>query len=221
MITASENSPLILLGGSFDPIHIGRERLLCAVRDALSAHNVLAQAAFVPAAQNPLKGTKPTCNQDRLAMVNLVANRIGAEVLDLELHRQGVSYSVDTMGQLRQSLGPVRPLLLCMGADSLASFERWRDWQTLVKQVHLVVVNRPGYKIEVPASLLAQLTYGVQSIEQLADTPAGALAQIEMPNCDLSSTAIRKAVSRGQAISELVSSDVAAYIKQHQLYLGS
>ncbi len=211
----SEHKPLILLGGSFDPIHLGHERLLSSVREYFDS----ADAALVPAYQNPLKAHAPSSNEDRLAMVQMVARRCQFDVLTLELDRKGASYTVDTLAQLRQSHGPNRPILWCMGADSIAQFTQWRAWQQIIQLVHLVVVNRPGFTGEISQLVQQQLLLGEQSIKQLSSSPFGALAQVAMTDVDLSSTEIREAVKSGQPLGKLVSDDVAAYIKQHQLYI--
>jgi len=214
---AHKDTPLLVLGGSFDPIHLAHEQLLNAVRSQLECDCV---AALMPAYRNPLKQTVSAGPEHRLEMINMVAKRNDFEVLTLELERAGASYTVDTLTQLRQSLGPTRPILIVMGADTLDGLPKWRDWWRIPTLAHVVVVNRGDQQPSVDSSVLAEFPRGVQSLSALSDSPQGAIAVSTMPKSDVSSTEIR-ALQEGNAWTQLVSEDVAAYIKQHTLYTGS
>jgi len=214
---AHSDTPLLVLGGSFDPIHLAHEQLLNAVRTNLAQDCV---AALMPAYRNPLKQSVSAGAEHRLKMINMVASRNNFEVLTLELEREGASYTVDTLTQLRQSLGPTRPILIVMGADTLDGLPKWREWRQIPTLAHVVVVNRGDRQPSIDTSVLAQFPRGVQQLTALCDAPHGAIALSSMPQSDVSSTEIR-ASQEGNDWAQLVSEDVAAYIKQHTLYTGS
>lgn len=129
-----------VFGGSFDPIHYGH--LLLAEQCIESAN--LDKVLLIPAAQSPLKSHSPIANnRSRLEMLQLaVADHPQLEISTLELDRGDVSYTVDTLKQLRERF-PEDQLFLMIGADSLVDFARWKSPEEIVKLATLLIIARP------------------------------------------------------------------------------
>ena len=184
-----------LLGGTFDPVHIGHLAAASEVFYALGLDAVL----LVPANAQPLKPAPIASGKDRLAMCQAaVANDPRFRVSDVDLRRGGATYTVDTVGDLRKEY-PGAEFFFITGADALASVHRWKDYETLVTLVTFVGVTRPGH-----------------SLEQL-DAPH---VLVESPALAVSSTDVRDRVRAGAPIRYLVPDAVAQYVDQYQLYLG-
>ena len=118
LVNSDSPRPLGLLGGAFDPVHIGHLRGAIAVREELQLERV----DFVPAAQSPLKGGAALTAEHRLAMLQLAVRDVpGLDVDAQELERPGPSYTVDTLKALRAEYGATRPLLWIVGSDILTT----------------------------------------------------------------------------------------------------
>jgi nicotinate-nucleotide adenylyltransferase len=212
---------IVLLGGSFDPVHDGHLKTAEALRDQLGAATV----ALLPAARSPLKSAS-TPDVHRLAMLQVAtANHKGLKIDTREMHRPPPSYTVDTLLEMRAEHGPDVSLVWVMGSDILHTLAQWKDWQTLTQLAHLLVVNRPGAEWPwsgVVADWLAHLP-SVTSLDQLQCSPCGKLARIELPPQPFSSTGIRSALQQRRQDSEKpagLPDGVWQYILEHDLYLS-
>lgn len=185
---------LVILGGSFDPFHNGHWRMAETAQAQLAADVVL----FVPTAQSPFKPRGPQASfADRLAMIQAaIAGQAGWRVSDIEGQRGGVSYTIDTLRALRGEF-PDAVFHLVVGADALADFHHWKDYEEILTIAELAVVDRPG---------------------RAASAPRVAARRLVMSEIDVSSTRIRDCVRRGESIDDFVPSAVARYIAQHRLY---
>lgn len=195
-----------LLGGTFDPIHLGHLIIAEAVRENLGLSRVL----FVPAGQPWLKATREiTAPEHRLKMVELaIESNPYFAVSTYELDRPGPSYSVDTVAFLRDEIGPDAGLYFIVGADALAELPRWKEPAKLAALCRIVGVGRPGApKPDLPA--LEKAVPGVSTLINLLD-----VAQI-----GISSTKIRELVKNGRSIRYLVPLSVEEYIYENKLYL--
>ena len=161
----------VIYGGTFDPVHNGHLRLAIELRERLGVNSV----ALVPC-HIPTHRERPGASgADRLALLRLaVADEPGLVVDDRELARGGASYSADTLRQLREEIGAHEPLVMVLGSDAFAGFDRWQDWQAIAGLAHVVVVPRPGGYLQpsgVPAQLLAASSG--QTLSDLQASPAG------------------------------------------------
>jgi nicotinate-nucleotide adenylyltransferase len=130
-----------VLGGAFDPVHIGHLRGAIAVREHLGLERV----DLLPAAQSPLKDAATVTAADRLAMLEAAVRGVPGLGIDArELAREGPSYTVDTLIELRREVGQVLPLIWIVGTDILPALPRWSRWQQLLELAHLVILERPG-----------------------------------------------------------------------------
>ena len=193
--------PILCFGGSFNPIHNGHLR--CA--DAVAARAGYDRVLLIPSAQPPHKPDAPDLApaEDRLTMSRLAAAATpGFDVSDLETRRGGPSYTIDTAQQLRdQGINPVHWLI---GSDMLLYLPKWHRWQDLLKQVHFVVMARPGWPIDWHAL--------PPEIQPLKDN------LVEAPLIDITASDIRRRVAKAQPIDHLVPPPVARYIEEHHLY---
>ena len=199
-----------LFGGTFDPIHWGHLLLADAAREALELDRVV----FIPAAQPPHKSRADVSEaRHRLEMVRLaVADDPAFEVSDVELRRDGPSYSADTVAHYAEQLAEGDRLFFLVGADTVAELPTWRDPKRLARMATLVAVVRPGSQLT-DLSCLAN-TFDEDTIESLRRHI------VEMPLVDLASRDIRRRASRGQSIRYMVPPAVQAYLETHDVYGG-
>ena len=199
-----------IFGGSFDPIHHGHLILAEHCREQAN----LDQVWFMPCALGPQKlaGAHGTVRQ-RTEMIELALGGHEAFVLSkLEIERGEVSYTVDTLKQIKET-NPDDELFLMMGDDSLESFPSWRDPETICKLATPLVVNRPGSG-EVDLSVLKQYVSPerFESFEKL---------KITSPRIEISSSEIRKKVGEGGSIRFLTPRSVEKYIETQKLFVDS
>jgi nicotinate-nucleotide adenylyltransferase len=213
--------PVAMLGGTFDPVHYGHLRFADDVRRALG----LSEVRLIPAGDPPHRESPSASVADRLAMLQLaVAEFPGLVVDDRELRRAGKSYTVQTLTELRREF-PDRPLLLLLGADAFRGLPTWHRWRELFALANLVVVERPGVKLDygLPAPLLAEWRdRRVEDAGMLLSQPAGAIFPQPITPYAVSATSIREEIGKGSGTREklrgLLPPAVLAYIDLHHLY---
>lgn len=195
--------PWGILGGSFDPIHNGHILLAQEVRDRLQLEKVI----FIPAYVAPHKiGQSFASAADRFAMTALAVEGINDfSVSDMELRRGSVSYTVDTMLELRK-MYPRQEFYFIIGADSVPQLKTWNRIEELFSLVKFAAVYRPGYEDVLDR---AREDFG---------RPAERIVMVHTTEYDVSSTAIRQKVQAGQSISDMVPAAVAEYIEKNGLY---
>lgn len=197
-----------VMGGTFDPIHIGHLAAAEEAREALGLERVL----FIPNATPPFKldGAAAPAG-DRVAMVRLaIAANPAFEVSEAEIERGGVSYTADTIEALadaERQAGRVPELTLILSAETLPDLPGWHEPARLVAACRIAVVPREGY----PAPDLEWLHRQLPGVEQRVDLLDG-------PRLEISSTAIRERVAAGRSIRYLVPSVVERYVADHGLY---
>ncbi len=199
-----------IFGGSFDPIHFGHLILAEHCREQAS----LEQVWFMPCALGPQKpaGAHGTVRQ-RTEMIELALSGHESFVLSkLEIERGEVSYTVDTLKQIKET-NPDDELFLMMGDDSLESFPSWRDPKMICELATPLVANRPGSG-EVDLSVLKQFVSDerFQEFEKL---------KIISPRIEISSSEIRKKVEAGQSIRFLMPRSVEKYIETQNLFVDN
>jgi nicotinate-nucleotide adenylyltransferase len=196
-----------VLGGTFDPIHNAH---IIVAEEAIFSLD-LAEVLFIPTAQTPLKEDLPmSAAEHRVQMVRLsIAGYPHFKLSTVEIDRPGISYTVDTISELRDNLGAEDELFFIVGWDSLAQLHRWKEPARMVQMCHLVAVPRPGYSLP-----------DLDSLEKDVPGLSQKLIVLDKPEIDISSTSIRERVARGLSIDHLVPPPVADYIKQNRLYLS-
>lgn len=196
-----------ILGGTFDPIHFGHLVAAEFVRDACRLDRVI----FMPSARPPHKDLDQVLDSHhRYNMVELaVGDNDDFMISAMELERQGLSYTVETITNLRQ-IYPEAQIYFILGIDALLLINTWKDVDRLVKLCRFIVVTRPGYLLNrdqecfkgLPAALWENMTV------------------LSIPGLSISSSEIRQRVSEGKTIRYLVPALVEKYIRENNLYQG-
>jgi nicotinate-nucleotide adenylyltransferase len=193
-----------VLGGTFDPIHIGHLVVAEEARIKFELREVL----FVPAGQPWLKlGRNITLAVHRVEMVRrAIADNLHFKLCTLEIERPGPSYTVDTLTMLRKQLGSEASLFFILGRDTLAELPLWKEPEKLIQLCRLVVAPRLGSK---------DLKHLETAIPGLLDK----VIQLDMPVIGISSSRIRQRIAQGLSIRYLVPPEVEEYIKRKELYV--
>lgn len=187
-------APLGLIGGTFDPVHYGHLRLAEEAREMLG----LAEVRWIPAGRPPHRAAPRVAAAHRLEMVRrAVAGNPAFAVDDAEATSDEPSYTVTTLERLRAGQA-ARPLVVLIGADAFLGLPGWHRWRELPGLAHLVVVERPGTRLE-PDAALAGLLAGRRSPDAaaLARSSAGLLWQQPVTPLDISASAIRALLASG------------------------
>lgn len=203
---ASDDEPrrIGVLGGTFDPPHVGHLWLATLAADAMDLDRVL----FMPAGRPPHKRGPRTHAADRLLMTRLaIEGDPTFELSAIEIERPGPSYTIDSIEQLERAHGEGSRLFLVMAADSLAQVETWREPHRLLERVEWIVGPRPGQAM--PARY---------ELEERFGKLASRVHLLEGPALDASSSEIRRRVAAGQAIRYLVPRRVEELIAARRLY---
>ena len=193
-----------LMGGSFDPIHLGHIAIAGEARDALQLSHVL----FLPSGRPPHKAHLGASPAQRLEMTRLAVEPLPwAQASDVEVCRQGTIYTVDTL-QILSSQHPEAAFYYIIGADTLLDLPIWRNTQKVCTLCRFICLHRPGVADEAIGTALEDLRsrYGAQVHLVPASGP------------DISSTEIRRRVARGQSTEGLLPGAVLAYIDRENLY---
>jgi nicotinate-nucleotide adenylyltransferase len=195
---------VVALGGTFDPIHNGHLAILEQVSRAVEAD----EAWLIPTATPPHRRPAHAGAEDRLAMAVAAAARVpGLRVLDLELRRPGLSYTVDTLAELAERYPSTR-VWLVLGADAAREVGSWHRAREVLDRAWFVLVNRSG----VP-------TLDAAEAERLGFDPARTrVVAVDSPA--VSATEIRRRVAAGRSIAAMVPPEVAALIVERGLYRG-
>ncbi|UCH87685.1 MAG: nicotinate-nucleotide adenylyltransferase [Dehalococcoidia bacterium] len=195
-----------ILGGTFDPPHVGHLILAEEARQALELEQVL----FVPAGAPWRKaGRELSPREDRLAMVQLaVGDSLHFAVSILEIEREGPSYTAETLAALHQQLPADSEIFFIVGQDSLADLPNWRQPQRIISLARLAVAVRTDW-----ASAQAD------ALEKEVPGISQRLVWLDTPRIDISSTAVRDRVRQGLSIRDWVPPAVEEYIRQNKLYV--
>jgi nicotinate-nucleotide adenylyltransferase len=207
--------PIGILGGTFDPIHFGHLRAAFELDELLDLDRVL----FVPAADPPHRGEPLADALTRLAMVRAaVEDQPGFVADDRELRREGPSYTVLTLEELRLEHGD-RSLVLMLGMDAFLGLPTWHRWTELLKLAHLAVAHRPGAWPPVEGELgeLLQARRAFKA-EELASAPSGRIFVHPGTQLDISSTHLRDALRAGKDPRYLMPEPVRRMIIARGMY---
>lgn len=204
-----------ILGGTFDPVHIGHLRGAVEVAELLG----LDEVRLVPSARPPHRATPQVTAEDRLAMVCCAVEGVpGLQVDDRELRRERPSYTIDTLESLRAELATDDQLFLVLGWDAFCGLPGWHRWEELLLHCHLLVLQRPDANMEAPDALRNLLAARSVSDPQALCGPGGQIAFVWQTPLEISATQLRERLAQGRSIRFLVPDAVLAYIQAHGLY---
>jgi nicotinate-nucleotide adenylyltransferase len=209
-----------LLGGTFDPIHIGHLRCAEEVRELFNLDRII----FIPAARPPHKSDgEISAFAHREQMVRLaIENNPHFDFSDVEHRRDGKSYSVDTVEYFLHQYPKDLEIYFIVGQDAFQAIQTWKDWEKLLVMCHFVVMTRPGYENRglagiVPASFSEAFTY--RGKDQGFLGPQGyAIYFREVTFLDISSSRIRQQAEQGKSIQYLIPESIRHYLLQQGLY---
>jgi nicotinate-nucleotide adenylyltransferase len=211
-----------LLGGSFDPVHVGHVALA-----ELFAHLLHPDQLRILPARPWQKGALQASDADRIAMLDLAfAGKPFQVIIDLqEIERGTPTYTVDTLRGLRAELGEDASIVFLMGADQLQKLDTWRDWRELFALANLGVAARPGYALasdQLPEAVAKELSARLATPDAVRNTPHGKVCLAHTLAVDVSATQIRDVLrsspDAGADAGALVVPQVLDYIQQHNLY---
>ncbi|HHY40417.1 MAG TPA: nicotinate-nucleotide adenylyltransferase [Syntrophaceticus sp.] len=192
-----------ILGGTFDPIHYGHLMVAEAAREKFFLDKVI----FMPASIPPHKHGVLTDFWHRYLMVTLaILGNPFFEASRLEYERGGITYTVDTMRQLRQIHGDAAELFFITGVDTILDIFGWKEPEELLSLCRFIVAARPGLDLHIVSEVFGKYYSLV-------------VMPLEMPQLDISSSDIRKRIREGRSIKYLVPESVEQYIIQQKLYL--
>lgn len=208
---------LAILGGTFDPVHLGHLQIAERVMQAFH----FTELSFMPCRLPVLKGPPACSDEDRLAMLELALAAHPQWTINLcELSRPGPSYMVDSLHLLRTQR-PDWHLILIIGMDAFVDLPRWHRWQHLLDEANLLVLDRPNYDRFFSAELAALVeAHQVMDKKAWLQRPQGGLYFYNAGLYPISSTRIREAIRHGDNLQADIPAEVIAYIKTHQLYPG-
>ncbi len=195
-----------ILGGTFDPIHLGH----LSIANIAMKHAGLERVLFIPAGHPRLKQAEPTASvEHRLEMVRLATVATPAfETCDIETSRPGPTYSIDTLVELTAELGSEAKLFFIVGLDVLNQLHRWKDPEQVMNLCQLLVLDRPG-----------EQDFDWDEFYQRVPEAKGRVQIVASPLIDVSATKLRSRLATGESVSGLVPDAVAEYILSQKLYL--
>jgi nicotinate-nucleotide adenylyltransferase len=209
------SEPIGLFGGTFDPIHYGHLRTAFELWQSLK----LAQVRFLPTGSPPHREAPLASSALRLEMVRAaVAGQPGFTVDDRETRRSGVSYSVDTLLDLRREY-PQRSLCLLLGMDAFLGMPTWHRWREIFELAHVVVAHRPGWKAPITGPLgEVMVDRGTGSVHALHSATAGLILVQAVTQLEIASTDLRTLLMSGRDLRYLVPEPVRDLILRTGCY---
>jgi len=210
---------ILLLGGSFDPVHNGHVALGAHFTQLLRPDEL----RLIPAGNPWQKQGLDASAQDRVAMLARAFENLPCKVVidQREILRDSPSYTIDSLREIRAEEGVDAMLAFLLGADQLQRLDTWREWQKLLDYAHLCAASRPGFDLAahaLPAQVGAEFGQRNADIEEIRNTSHGLTCVAANLAVDVSATAIRAMLEHGQRPQSLVPDAVLDYIDQHHLY---
>ncbi len=203
-----------IFGGTFDPVHYGHLRVAIEILDAFALEEVRLMPCGIPPHQKTLK----TSNEQRLAMLRLgLGQRTPLRLDDREIRRDGASYTVDTLLELKAEF-PNHSLAWILGADAFLHFTTWRQWEKILELAHLIVARRPNFSLPEAADSTALLAARQGEMTDLHQETAGRIALFSVTQLDISSSKIRQLLENGQDSRYLLPNSVLDFIQKQGLY---
>ncbi|MCL6605187.1 MAG: nicotinate-nucleotide adenylyltransferase [Paenibacillus sp.] len=188
-----------IMGGTFDPLHMGHMLAAEAARDTYNLDEVWFMPSHIP----PHKHEAGVSSEDRLAMVQeAVQEHESFRTLDWEITRGGVSYTIETVRKLQQEY-PKLDLYFIIGADMVQYLPKWEGIEELVQRLTFIGVGRPGTNLD---------------LEALPSDISDKVILADMPLVDISSTMLRKRAAEGKSIRYMVPETVFNYVHRSGLY---
>jgi nicotinate-nucleotide adenylyltransferase len=188
-----------ILGGTFDPVHFGHLRPALEVMQIIG----LRQVRFLPNSIPPHRESPWLDTENRLELLSTaIADQPGFVLDERELRREGRSYMVDTLESLRQEI-PSESICLILGMDAFLGLRQWYQWQRIPQFCHFIVTTRPGFEFNSVCSDDLPVTLAT-SADELDEVTAGRILLQSVTQLDISASAIRTMLARGQSVRYLL-----------------
>lgn len=217
---ASSAPRIAMLGGTFDPVHVGHLRSAVELGETLTLDAVHMIPVHVP----PHRKAPGISAEDRLAMLEAgIGNTPGLVADDREVRRSGHSYSVDTLASLREEWGEQARLVMAVGHDAFLGLPEWHQRERLLSLAHIVVIDRPDHEAPLEPELAALIEgREVSTTEELMASPSGNLLRLRLPSrMAIAATDVRRRLQQGLSVRYLIPEPVERYIAKHGLYRHS
>ena len=207
--------PIGIFGGTFDPVHFGHLRTALELQQILN----LDEVRFVPCQQPVHKAIVHANSEQRLTMLKLATQSESQFIVDpREVYRDTPSYMVETLASLRQDFMD-NPLLLIMGSDAFRALPSWHQWQKLLSYCHIIIVLRPGHRLNLDAHMEKYLNeHALADANDLENRLSGGIYVQSITALDISATMIRAQISAGFSPRFLLPEVVLSYISEQNLY---
>ncbi len=208
-----------IMGGTFDPIHIGHLRCALEVQNQLHLDHI----RFVPTYQSPTRNQPLASAQHRLKMVELATQSISTFIVDSsEIDQATPSYTINTLERLRQYYGNQTSIGFIMGMDAFQQFHQWHRFDEFLNIVHLILLSRPNYTLPTKKSVQQLYQKHLNSKTTLAEQgPCGTITPIKTTQLAISASQIRTDIHQKKSPQFLLPDNVWHYINQHNLYIES
>ena len=196
-----------IMGGTFDPIHMGHLVTAEAARSKFNLNKVV----FVPSGQPPHKKGKVITDKEHRYLMTVLATAANPyfEVSRTEIDRPGESYAIDTVRYIRSKMNPDSELYFITGADAIIEIVTWKDMEELFANCIFIAATRPGYNLE---------EMNKQLLKKLSPENLAKIIPLEVPAMAISSTDIRRRVKEERTIKYLLPESVENFIKKNDLY---
>ena len=194
-----------VMGGTFDPIHLGHLAMAESAREIFQLKEIL----FIPSARPPHKTEQKIESKAHRLMMTYLATKSNENfhVSPMEMLREGFSYTLDTVDELHRKYGENTELFFIIGSDSMADLSNWHKAHELVGKANFLAAARPGVELNFNEVKKVFGSVGLQHIHQFIT-----------PSFEISSTAIRERIKLGRSIKYLVPEEVEEYIYRENLY---
>lgn len=215
--------PLVgIIGGTFDPIHYGHLRVAEEIIEAIG----LQKMYFIPAGVPPLRHAPIASPQHRAEIVRIAIQDNSRFVLDeREINRGGISYSIDSLYELKQELGKEIVLCFVIGVDAFIKLDEWNNWHELFNLCHFIIAARPGHVLTsnhdvLPKELKDECSRRwVSSVDSLRNTTSGLIFVVPTTMLDISATVIRARIAAGKSVRYLIPDAALNHIAASKLYI--
>lgn len=206
---------LAIMGGTFDPIHIGH------LRSALEARELLGcdELRFIPCHQPPHRAEPSVSSEQRLHMIELaIADEPRFRIDAREIERAGPSYTIDTLAELRAEIGAHCALHLLIGMDAFVELDTWRRWDELLDFANIVVMQRPESAFPQHGAVVDLLRAHRAALSEVKSKTHGAIAIVQLTSLPISATVIRALIRAQRSPRYLLPDAVWKFIREQNLY---
>ena len=202
-----------IFGGTFNPVHFGHLRIGLECAEALG----LDELRMIPCGLPPHRTEPCATPEQRLKMLALATQGTSIVVDNLELEREGHSYTVDTLKSFHADY-PDASFYLIIGSDSFQNILSWHNWQDILKLSNIIIAQRPDHSDDKASKAGVRLSDRFCSIEEVVTKNAGGIACISVTQLEISASKIRERIKQHRSVKFLLPDNVIKFIESNNLY---